>query len=184
MAKADFTDLQKVWKHSSLPVHRKVHIYKTLVESKLMYGLSCLCLSAAERRRLDGFLNRCLRRITGIPPSFVSRVPNTAVLHRACCNAASDMLVQRQLLLFGKVLRSPLDHPLHVSAFIPGTLQPATSRYVRRVGRPRREWVSEVSSRVFDYFGGHREVTRLVHDPAVWYRTVRQAISVHAPRGV
>ena len=118
------------------------------------------------------------------PPSFVSRVPNTAVLHRACCNAASDMLVQRQLLLFDKVLRSPLDHPLHVSAFIPGTLQPATSRYVRRVGRPRREWVSEVSSRVFDYFGGHREVTRLVHDPAVWYRTVRQAISAHAPRGV
>ena len=108
------------------------------------------------------------------PPSFVSRVPNTAVLHRACCNAASDMLVQRQLLLFGKVLRSPLDHPLHVSAFIPGTLQPATSRYVRRVGRPRREWVSEVSSRVFDYFGGHSEVTGLVHDPAVWYRTVRQ----------
>ena len=184
MAKADFTDLQKVWKHSSLPVHRKVHTYKTLVESKLMYGLSCLCLSAAERRRLDGFQNRCLRRITGIPPSFVSRVPNTVVLHRACCNAASDMLVQRQLLLFGKVLRSPLGHPLHVSAFTPGTLQPATSRYMRRVGRPRREWVSEVSSRVFDYFGGHREVTRLVHDPAVWYRTVRQAISVHAPRGV
>ena len=67
------------------------------------------------------------------PTLFVSRVPNTAVLHRACCNAASDMLVQRQLLLFGKVLRSPLDHTLHVSAFIPGTLQPATQ--VRDVSR-------------------------------------------------
>ena len=38
------------WKHSSIPVHRKVNTYKTLVESKLMYGLSCLCLSAADRR--------------------------------------------------------------------------------------------------------------------------------------
>ena len=144
IAKADYTDLQKDWKHFSLPVHRKVHMYKTLVASKLMCGLSCLCLSAAERRRLDGFQNRCLRRITGIPPSFVSRVPNTAVLHRARCNAASDMIVQRQLLLSGKVLRSPLDHLLHVSAFIPD---------VRRVGRPRREWVSEVRGRVFDYSG-------------------------------
>ena len=124
-------------------------------------------------------------RIAGIPPSFVSRVPNAAVLHRARCNAASDMLVRTTpALLFGKVLRSPLDHPLHISAFIPGALQPATSMYVRRVGRPRQEWVSEVSSRVFEYFGGHHEVTRLVHDPAVWYRTVRQAISVHAPRGI
>ena len=146
MAKADFTELQQVWKHASLPVHRQVHVYQTLVGSKLMYGLSCLCLSAAERRRLDGFQNRCLRRITGIPPSLISRVSITAVLRRARCNAAFDMLVQRQLFLFGKVLRSPLDHPLHVSAFRPGTLQPATSRYVRRVGRPRREWVSEVSS--------------------------------------
>ena len=147
-----------------------------------MYGLSCLCLSAAERRRLDGFQNRCLCHITGIPPSFISRVPNTAVLHRARCSAASDMLVQRQMLLFGKVLRSPLDHPMHVSAFIPGSLQPATSRYVRRVGRPRREWVSEVRSSVFQHVGGHREVTRLVHDPSVWYRAVRQAIPVHARR--
>ena len=45
--------------------------------------------------------------------------------------------------------------------------------YCRSAG-PRREWVSEVSSRVFDYFGGHSEVTGLVHDPTVWYRTVRQ----------
>ena len=156
MVKADFTDLQKVWKHSSLPVHRKVHIYKTLVESKLMYGLSCcLCLSAADRRCLDGFQNRYLRRSTGIPPSFISRVPNTAVLHRARCSAASDMLVQRQMLLFGKVLRSPLDNRMHVSACIPGSIQPATSRYVRRVGRPRREWVSEVRSSVFQHVGGH-----------------------------
>ena len=63
--------------------------------------------------------------ITGIPHPFLSRVPNTAVLHRASCSATS--LIQRQLLLFGKVLRSPLDHPLHVSAFMPGTLQPARS---------------------------------------------------------
>ena len=71
----DFADLPFVWQHSSLPVHRKVSICKTLVESKLMYGLSCLCLSAAERRCLDGFQNRCLRRINGIPPSFLSRIP-------------------------------------------------------------------------------------------------------------
>ena len=82
MAKADFLQLQKFWKHSSLPIARKLQIYVALIESKLMYSLSCLCLSAAERRRLDGFQNRCLRCILGIPPAFVSRISNACVLHR------------------------------------------------------------------------------------------------------
>ena len=40
-----------------------------------------------------------------------------------------------------KVARAPNNHPLHMAAFIPGTWQPITDKYVRRVGRPRREWV-------------------------------------------
>ena len=36
MAKADFLQLQKVWKHSSLPIARKLQIYAALTESKLM----------------------------------------------------------------------------------------------------------------------------------------------------
>ena len=35
IAKADFTDLPRVRKHSSLPVHRKAYIYKTLFESEI-----------------------------------------------------------------------------------------------------------------------------------------------------
>lgn len=30
--------------------------------------------------------------------------------------------------------------PLRRLTFVPGCLQPATGRYVRRVGRPRNEW--------------------------------------------
>ena len=183
MAKADFLQLQKVWKHFALPTIRKIQIYKALIESKLMYSLSCLCLSAAERRRLDGFQNRCLRRILRIPPAFISRVPNAEVLRRARCHTATDMLLQRQLL-FGKALRCPFDHVMHQTAFIPGSLQPATSRFVRRVGRLRREWVTEIRNKVFEVLDGHRELARLVQNPLVWRQTVCRAIRVHAPPGI
>ena len=149
MAKADFTNLQKVWKHSSLHWTREVEIYKALIEPKLMYSLSCLCLSVADRRRLDGFQNRCLRRILGIPPAFISRVSNAEVRRQAHCHAATDLLLHRQLLLFGKAFRSPLDSPMHSNSFIPGTLQPVTNAYVRRVGRPRHEWITEVRNKAF-----------------------------------
>ena len=82
-ANRDLLELQKVWKHSSFPRFRKIEIYKALIESKLMYSLSCLGLSSADRRRLDGFQNRCLRGILGIPPAFISRVSNMEVLHAA-----------------------------------------------------------------------------------------------------
>ena len=55
MAKRNFLELQKVWKHSSFPRDQKVQIFKADIESKLMYSLSGLCLSSADRRHLDGF---------------------------------------------------------------------------------------------------------------------------------
>ena len=149
-----------------------------------MYSLSCLCMSAAERRRLDGFQNRCLLRILRIPPAFTSRVPNAEVLRRAHCHTATDMLLQRQLFLFGKALRCPFDHVMHQVAFIPGSLQPATSRFVRRVGRPRREWVTEIRNKVFEVLDSQVEVARLVQNPLVWRQTVCRAIRVHVPPGV
>ena len=181
MAKADFTNLQKVWKHSSPHWTRKVEIYKALIESKLMYSLSCLCLSLADRRRLDGFRNRCLRRILGIPPAFISRVSNAEVRRQAHCHAAADLLLHRQLLLFGKAFRSPPDSPMHSNSFIPGTLQPVTNAYVRRVGRPSREWITEVRNKAFQFVGDHRGIARLVHNPFVWRYAVCQFLRVHAP---
>ena len=184
MAKADFMALQKVWKHSSLSHDRKLDIFRSFIESKLLYSLSCLCLSAAECTRLNGFQNRCLRQILRIPPAFISRVSNAEVLRRAHYRAATDLLLQRQVLLFGKVLRCPRDHVMHQTALIPGTMQPATDRFIRRVGRPRREWISEIRKQAFEVLGGHREVARLVYDPVVWRRSVCRSLLVHAPPGV
>lgn len=184
MAKADFQTLQKIWKHSSLGTNRKIAIYKALIESKLLYSLACLCLSAAERRRLDGFQNRCLRSILGILPAYVSRISNADVLQRSKCRPATEMVLQRQMLLFGKALRAASDHPLNQSAFMRGTTEPATNKYVRRVGRPRREWVPEIRSRCYQMIGGDQELTRLVQNSFVWQQTVKHLWSVHAPPGV
>ena len=114
-------------------------MYKALIESKLLYSLACLCLSADDRRRLDGFQTRCLRSILGILPAYVSRISNADVLQGSKCRPAPEIILQPQMLLFGKALRAASDHPLNQSTFIKGTTEPATNRYVRRVGRPRRE---------------------------------------------
>ena len=57
--------------------------------------------------------------------------------------AATKQLQKRQLQLFGKILRSSEDNPLKSVSFIPGTLRPETDHYVRRRGRPNKEWIPE-----------------------------------------
>jgi hypothetical protein len=64
-AKSDFRTLSKVWNHSSLRTARKVRIFCSMIETKLLYGLSCCCLSVAQQRRLNGFQAKCLRKIVG-----------------------------------------------------------------------------------------------------------------------
>ena len=47
-ARADFSVLTRVWKHSSLPVTEKIRIFNACVTSQLMYGLHTARLKKAE----------------------------------------------------------------------------------------------------------------------------------------
>ena len=153
MAKGDFRYLSRVWKHSALTRRHKLDVFRSLVESKLLYGLCTACFTKAELRRLDGFQAGCLRGIVGILPSYLSRISNETVRQRAGWSSASSKLHDRQIKLLEKVESSDADSQMRKVSSIPGTTLPATSRYVRRVGRPRMEWISQVSAaRAVDQF--------------------------------
>ena len=143
-AKADFSALRRVWSRAPLGRQRKVAIYKALVESKLLYGLAAACFTKAELRRLDGFQSKCLREVLGIKASFYSRVSNATVRAQAQSEAASDALRRAQLMQLGKVMRASKDNPLFATSFVGATWRPTVDYYVRRVGRPRKEWVPDV----------------------------------------
>ena len=173
MAKADFLKLSKVWSHSSCTWPKKVRIFSALIESKLLYSLACMCLTVAQVRRLDGFQNRCLRKVLGIKPSFISRVSNADVLTKAQHPSASLILQKRQLQLFGKVLRSPEAHPLHSISFVPGLFwKPRTDQYVRRKGRPNREWVPDVTKFALRITGTWERLRQLSQSKQVWNDTL------------
>ena len=157
-AKADFRALRQVWRGSSLSRQRKLKIYQALIESKVTYCLSTACFKQAELRKLDGFQNRCLRCIFRIPQAYISRISNAQVRAQAQLKSLSFTLQQRQLAYLGKILKTSKEAQLHTLSFIPGTLQPATSRYVRRVGRPRTEWIPSLLTVAFQAGGGFSAV--------------------------
>ena len=97
----------------------------------------------AEARRLNGFQNRCLRQIIGVKPSYISRISNERVLRMSGHRQATRILEDKQLMTLGRVLRLPEGHPMRIVSLMPGTTRPATEQYVRRVGRPCKEWIPE-----------------------------------------
>lgn len=144
IAQSEFRSLSRMWRHSALGRARKLELFRSLVLSKLLYGLAAIWPNVAERRKLDGFQNRCLRSIWGIKVAYISRVSNAQVLQRTGQQRLSAELERQQLLLYGKVARLRNNDLMREVALCPGTLRPATDRYVRKVGRPRLDWTTEV----------------------------------------
>ena len=130
MASAEFRTLARVFKHSGLSHQRKLQVFHAMVLTKLLYGLCTGWLNTAERRRLDGFQNRCLRTIWGIKPAFISRISNKEVLSRTGQRPLSEHLLVEQLFSYGKVARSPDGNLLRSVTFCPGSRRPATDRFV------------------------------------------------------
>jgi hypothetical protein len=170
---ADFKKLHKLWNHTTFSKHRKVEVYQAVIVSRLLYGLSSAWLNVAETRRLNGFQARCLRCIVGIKPSYVSRVSNATVLSNAGQVQVSRLLLRQQLALYGRIARSPPGDYLRGLTFIPGSVQPAADRYIRRVGRPRNEWPTMLRKESFKM---HSNADKIVHNISQWQCTVSRLI--------
>jgi hypothetical protein len=180
-ARADFQKLQRLWSHANVPRKDKVQYFHALVVSRLIYGLSSLWLVTAQRRRLDGFYARCLRRIFRIPPAFLSRVSNTKVFTQADVVPISDQLLLSQLTLLGKVARSPDGGPLKRDTFVPGTLRPQVGSTLRRVGRPRQTWTEELLKAGEAKLGAQKLHAMLAHTSKGaqprWKNELRRAVA-------
>ena len=136
-----FKQLNKLWSHASLGWRRKRRIYDSVVLSKLLYSLDSLWSLKADRCRLDAFHCRCLRRILGIPHSFISRISNTSVLDQAGAEPLSQVLAGRQTKLYQKIVAyGPA--ALVNRILCNGDGSPKNWARKRRRGRPRRQWAS------------------------------------------
>ena len=116
-ASAAFNSLDQLWRHTGVTRQRKTEIFQAVVTSRLLYGLSAALLNVAEQRRLDGFQARCLRRVWGIPPSYLSRVSNKEVLQKSGQLPYKRQLLKQQLTMFGKVARAHDDDPVRRLTF-------------------------------------------------------------------
>ena len=144
-ATAFFNALKTIWRHRGICLARKCNLFEALVMSKVLYGLSCTWPLKAEIRRLDGFQARCLRQIIGVKPAFISRVSNFQVREKARAEALSLKLKTMQTNLMRRVIKEPKKKVLREVIFCRSSSVFKHCLFVRKVGRPRQNWMDEVS---------------------------------------
>ena len=157
-----------IWQ-SDLTVKKKVETYNSLVWSKSRWSLHLLPMSKVNRRIIDGAQARHLRRITGIPAAYISRISHKYVRKKAKTHRASTDILRAQLRWFGHIIRKPSDDPLKIILFGPhqnlGGYIPKSGR--RRKGRPNQDWAQSLFSLIFD-------LTQM--DRSIFYETCQDRI--------
>ena len=132
--------------------------------SKLSYGLSTMALTQAQLRRIDGFHTRCLRQVLAIPAGYISRISNCTVRARANVQPLSSTIARAQAMLLGRVGRSGTGSALRRDTFVGDTAVPLIGAYIRRVGRPRQEWTTQVLAQARSAFSSIADFERCLLD--------------------
>jgi hypothetical protein len=145
-ATGTFKALARCWSHANIARARKVEIYSACVLSKLLYNLESLWLLQADLQRLDAFHIRCLRKIYGIPCSYISRVSNMVVLQASQQQPLSELIAVRQAKLYQRIVELPEAHVLRKLTCEPNSDQPKQWHLTRRRGRPKQQWATCVYS--------------------------------------
>ena len=115
---------------------------------------------------------RCLRAIWGIKPSYVSRISNARVLEATGQHPLTTTLQKQQLLLYGTVARHRPGNLMRDATFARRSLRPAVDVFIRKVGRPRLAWASEVGKLALAAAGGLQKLDEAVVDEKLWRNVV------------
>ena len=177
LASSEFSSLQKVWSHANLSVRKKIAIYQSLIVPKLMYALEGIWLNQGQRRRLDSFHNGCIRRIVKVQHAYYSRISNEDVLKAAHSTPLSLLLLRSQLISFARI--ASLDHHHLVRDLIfqaDDTLALRESTFLKKQGRPRLSWASELLKISFRISGSAPNLQSLLRgfslSPRAWISAI------------
>ena len=75
--------------------------------------------------------------------AYVSRVSNADIYQHSGRFPARYLLLRRQLLFYGHIVRLPMDDVLRCSLLVRNSSKPAHYN-IRLLGRPRHEWTDKV----------------------------------------
>ena len=158
-ARATFAQLRNVWRSGTLSTNTKIRMFNTLVKPVLLYGSETWRTTETITRKLQTFINGCLRRLLKI--RWQERISNEELWQRTSQIPIGEEILKRRWRWIGHTLRKvPESTTRQALAWNP--------QGARRVGRPRNTWQRDVQARLREQGITWREMERVAQDRDRW----------------
>ena len=154
-----FSQLYTIWKNNSISKRTKLRIFNSNVISVLLYGSETWKVTADISKKLQVFVNRCLRRIMGVWwPEVMS---NEELWHITGQLPINTEIKKRKWKWIGHTLRKG-------EGAVEREALEWNPQGRRKRGRPKNSWRRTVESEIAGTRMTWREVKRLAEDRGEW----------------
>ena len=163
-ARLAFNSMSKIWKDSGMSLRTKCRLFNSNVKSVLLYGCETWKLTQTNTKKLQTFVNTCLRKILKI--RWPEKIRNEELWERTQQNQMVNVVGQRRWRWTGHTLRKPATSIVRQAL----TWNPQGHR---NRGRPRMTWRRCMEDDMKR--GQHiwQDIQRLAQDRNQWKDVVR-----------
>ena len=165
IATSTMATLSSIWTSSRLSLALKMRLYNSLIISIITYSSASWTLTKAQKKRLDAFNTKALRRIVGV--RWYDYVTNASILSRTGQPPLTTTIRKLRLGAFGHICRlQPGTQAIDILASTP------PSSWRRPRGRPPLRWADQI---VNDTQLSLSDAVTATQDRPTWRSIVRDA---------
>ena len=162
-ARTAFCILYKVWTSKVISRRTKIRIFNSNVKSVLLYGAETWRTTQATTKRIQTFINSCLRQILRI--HWPERISNTELWRSTEQQPSEREVLKRKWRRIGHTLRKPCDN---------------ITRYAlkwnpqgkRKRGRPRNTWRRDLDADTKSTGYSWTQLEKIAQDRVRWKAVV------------
>ncbi|KAI0235174.1 hypothetical protein LSAT2_014355 [Lamellibrachia satsuma] len=154
-ARVAFHLLRNVWKSKVIGETTKIRLFNTNVKSVLLYGAETRRINKTTLKRIQTFVNHCLRRILQI--HWMDRVSNKDLWDRTHQAQIEIEILKRRWGWLGHTLRKP-------STNITRQVLMWNPQGKRKMGRPKNTWRRDLEADIKQTGNGWQQLGRIAQD--------------------
>ncbi|KAK4471060.1 hypothetical protein MN116_000571 [Schistosoma mekongi] len=158
-ARAAFLQLKNIWNSKQISTNLKVRLFNSNVKTVLLYGAETRRITANILRRIQVFINNCLRKILNV--RWPETISNNLLWERTNQLPAEEEIRKRRWKWIGHTLRKPSDCITRQAL----TWNPAGKR---KRGRPKNTLRRELEADIKRMNSNWKQLERIAQDRVKW----------------
>ena len=162
-ARVAFHLLRNVWRSKVIGETTKIRLFNTNVKSVLLYGAETWRINKTTLKRIQTFVNHCLRRILQI--HWMDRVSNKDLWDRTHQAQIEIEILKRRWGWLGHTLRKP-------STNITRQVLMWNPQGKRKRKRPKNTWRLDLEADIKQTGNGWQQLERIAQDRRRWRNVV------------